>query len=115
MSWRRSCGPLRVSGGRNGRTARRAKQSVRRNRRAQASFISGPAGCRVCSVCAKVTGEPCRHPDMAMRSLETYGINVSLLAQEAGMRYINGQNTVTYFGAVFMRGGRPQEPEKERR
>lgn len=80
------------------------------------SFLHlGAGGCRVCSVCAKVTGEPCRHPDMAMRSLETYGINVSLLAQEAGMRYINGQNTVTYFGAVFMRGGRPQEPEKERR
>ncbi len=72
----------------------------------------GAGGCRVCPVCAKVTGEPCRHPDLAMRSLETYGINVSLLAQEAGMRYINGQNTVTYFGAIFARGGRIQESEK---
>ena len=46
-------------------------------------------------------GEPCRHPDLAMSSLETYGINVSELAKAAGMKYINGQNTVTYFGAAL--------------
>jgi hypothetical protein len=36
-----------------------------------------------------------------MPSLEAYGINVSELAKAAGMNYINGQNTVTYFGAVL--------------
>ena len=36
-----------------------------------------------------------------MRSLEAYGIHVSKLAETAGMKYINGQNTVTYFGAVL--------------
>ena len=61
----------------------------------------GSGGCRVCPVCAKRTGEPCRHPDMAMSSLEAYGIHVSRLAQAADMKYINGSNTVTYFGAVF--------------
>ena len=61
----------------------------------------GAGGCRVCPVCAKRTGEPCRHPDMAMSSLEAYGIHVSRLAQAADMKYINGSNTVTYFGAVF--------------
>ena len=60
-------------------------------------------GCRVCPVCGKRTGEPCRHPQQAISSLEAYGVNVSLLAQAAGMRYTNGQNTVTYFGAVFCR------------
>ena len=63
----------------------------------------GAGGCRVCPVCAKRTGEPCRFPDLAMTSLEAYGINVSRLATAAGMKYINGQNTVTYFGAVFFR------------
>lgn len=61
----------------------------------------GAGGCRMCEVCGKRTGEPCRHPDLAVASLETYGVNVSRLAPAAGMKYINGQNTVTYFGAVL--------------
>lgn len=63
----------------------------------------GAGGCRVCPVCAKRTGEPCRHPDRAMASLETYGVAVSELAEACGMKYINGQNTVTYFGGFFYR------------
>nr|WP_305142352.1 DUF2284 domain-containing protein [uncultured Acetatifactor sp.] len=47
------------------------------------------------------TIHPCRFPDMAISSLEAHGINVSRLAAECGMKYINGQNTVTYFGAVL--------------
>lgn len=57
--------------------------------------------CGICETCAKRTGEPCRCPDLAMASLETYGINVNELAKSAGMKYINGQDTVTYFGAVL--------------
>ena len=63
----------------------------------------GAGGCHVCETCAKKTGEPCRFPDKALPSLEAYGINVSKLASAAGMKYINGQNTVTYFGAVLLR------------
>ena len=61
----------------------------------------GAGGCRMCEKCAKRTGEPCRFPERAMSSLETYGVNVSKLAKTAGMKYINGQNTVTYFGAAL--------------
>ena len=61
----------------------------------------GAGGCRICQVCAMKTGEECRHPDRALASLEAYGVNVSKLAAASGMKYINGQNTVTYFGAVF--------------
>ena len=61
----------------------------------------GAGGCGVCKSCAKQTGEPCRFPEKAMPSLEAYGVNVSALAKSAGMKYINGQNTVTYFGAVL--------------
>lgn len=64
----------------------------------------GAGGCRICPVCAKKDDMPCRYPDKAMSSLEAYGINVSKLAQAAGMNYINGQDTVTYFGAVLFRG-----------
>ena len=65
----------------------------------------GAGGCRLCPVCAKRTGEPCRHPHDAMASLETYGVAVSELAASCGMKYINGQNTVTYFGAVLFQDG----------
>ena len=61
----------------------------------------GAGGCRVCEKCAKRDEEPCRHPDLAVASLETYGVNVSKLATAAGMKYINGKDTVTYFGAAL--------------
>ncbi len=66
-------------------------------------------GCGLCPVCAKKTDEPCRFPDLAMSSLEAYGIHVSKMAEASGMNYINGANTVTYFGAVFFNA--PEEKE----
>lgn len=65
------------------------------------TMILGSGGCSICEVCAKREDVPCRFPDKAMSSLETYGVNVSELAVLCGMQYINGQNTVTYFGAFF--------------
>lgn len=64
----------------------------------------GAGGCGVCPVCAKKTNEPCRFPALALPSLESYGVNVSQLAKAANMKYINGQDTVTYFGAVLFKG-----------
>lgn len=61
----------------------------------------GAGGCGVCEKCFKQLGKPCPFPEKALPSLEAYGINVSSLAKTAGMKYINGQNTVTYFGAVL--------------
>ncbi len=61
----------------------------------------GAGGCGVCEICSKRTGEPCRYPELAMPSLEAYGVNVSSLAAAARMKYTNGRNTVTYFGAVL--------------
>ena len=58
-------------------------------------------GCSECRECAAVSGEPCRYPKKAYSSLEAYAINVSVLAEKCGFKYINGKNTVTYFGAVF--------------
>ena len=88
--------------------AKRAHYGVSQKlRRAFAHFAHlrtlhlGAGGCGVCDVCAARTGEPCRFPTQAMASLEAYGVNVSKMAASAGMRYINGVNTVTYFGAVF--------------
>lgn len=69
--------------------------------------VSGPilqlsaGGCAICERCAGIDGEPCRHPDKALASLEAYGIYVAKLASLCGLNYINGQNTVTYFGAFL--------------
>ncbi len=61
----------------------------------------GAGGCGVCNQCAILTNEPCRFPNLAIPSLEAYGINVSQLAKASNMKYINGNNTVTYFGSVL--------------
>ena len=63
--------------------------------------VLGAGGCRLCERCGIIDNIECRFPDRAVPSLESYGINVSKLAQICGMKYINGQNTVTYFGGVL--------------
>ena len=65
-----------------------------------ALHLSG-GGCGLCDICAKATEEPCRHPDRAMASLESCGVDVYRTAKAADMKYINGTNTVTYFGMVL--------------
>ena len=60
-------------------------------------------GCSECSICGAVTGEKCSFPQKAYPSLEAYSINVSTLCEKSGMKYINGVNTVTYFGAIFIK------------
>lgn len=62
------------------------------------NMVLGAGACGVCQTCTKPEGVPCRFPDLAITSLEACGINVSELAKTCGLRYINGQNTVTYFG-----------------
>lgn len=79
--------------------------AVRRELAAQdisPALLLGAGGCRICPACAKLQKQPCRHPELALASLEAYGINVSLLALLAGMKYVNGPNTVTYFGTVLL-------------
>ena len=61
----------------------------------------GVGGCGVCARCAKVDGEPCRFPEKAIASLEAYGMDVYKTACSAGLKYVNGPNTITYFGMVL--------------
>ena len=58
-------------------------------------------GCHLCERCAKLDELPCRHPAEAMTSLEGYGIDVYRTSQATTLKYINGENTVTYFGIVL--------------
>jgi len=64
-------------------------------------IVLSAGGCKICETCAAVTDEPCRVPDKAFIPLEAYGIFVSKLAEVAEIPYINGVNTVTYFGGIL--------------
>jgi predicted metal-binding protein len=62
----------------------------------------GAGECDACgATCAKRDDEPCRSPDLAIASMEAYGIAVSDLAERCGLQYVNGPNTVTFFGAIL--------------
>lgn len=58
-------------------------------------------GCHLCETCAKRTNEPCRMPDKALPGLEGYGVDVYNTTKGTDLKYINGENTVTYFGMVL--------------
>ncbi len=58
-------------------------------------------GCHLCEVCAKRDNLPCRQPDQALSSLEGYGIDVYNTSQATSLKYINGPDTVTYFGILL--------------
>ena len=58
-------------------------------------------GCGLCERCTRLDDQPCRFPDKAMTSLEAYGVDVYQTTKTTGLKYINGQNTVTYFSAVL--------------
>jgi len=64
-------------------------------------LLLNKGGCGICNTCSKANDEPCPFPEEALESLDSYGVYVSELAKLAGMNYINGTNTVTYFGALL--------------
>lgn len=59
-------------------------------------------GCHLCETCAKVDGLPCRRPGEPLSSLEGYGVDVYNTTKDTGLKYINGEDTVTYFGMVLL-------------
>ncbi|MDR2349263.1 MAG: DUF2284 domain-containing protein [Deltaproteobacteria bacterium] len=65
------------------------------------SLVLGSGHCQICDKCALRTNEACRHPDKAFRSLEANCVDVNALAGVSGMKYINGPNTVTFFGSLL--------------
>ncbi len=60
-------------------------------------------GCEGCGLCEKCTypDAPCRHPELAIPSVEACGINVVELSRNIDIKYNNGPNTVTYFCIVL--------------
>ena len=67
-------------------------------------LLLGNEGCGRCRQCT-YPDQPCRFPELLYHSIEGYGFIVSELAKSAGIRYTNGANTVTFFGAVLWNPG----------
>jgi predicted metal-binding protein len=67
-------------------------------------------GAGTCPICKDNTGnescafpDPCPFPEKRIGSIEAAGINVTELSIAAGIRYNNGQNTVTYFSIILQK------------
>ena len=61
--------------------------------------VYGAGGCALCADCAYPA--PCRFPGKIYPSIEAAGINVTELSRSGGLRYNNGENTVTYFSMIL--------------
>ncbi len=82
------------------RVSQRVQQAVRPL--LQRPFLHlGCGGCRVCRTCARRDGAPCRHPGQALPSLEGSGVDVYNTVKGTSLKYVNGRNTVTFFGMVL--------------
>lgn len=81
-----------------------AKEILNQISKEYSDFLQLTVGeCDICSECTQSEGKPCRLPDKSVSSLEAYCMNVSVLAPLCGMQYINGKDTVTYFGAFLIK------------
>ena len=63
-------------------------------------FVLSAEGCNRCKTCT-YPDAPCRFPETLYPSIESYCVEVNRLASTAWIHYINGANTVTYFGCIL--------------
>ncbi len=66
-------------------------------------LVLGSGACGFCEACALKKGHRCPYKESSIASIEAYGIDASSLASAGGLNYINGQDTVTYYGVVLFR------------
>jgi len=66
-------------------------------------LVLGSGACGFCEECALKKGHQCPYEGSSIASIEAYGIDASSLASAGKLNYINGQNTVTYYGVVLFR------------
>lgn len=69
----------------------------------QTIMALGVGGCSLCTRCTYVVNLPCIHPDLALPSVEAFGIDVNNLLTVAGLKYNNGVSTVSYVGLILFK------------
>ncbi|MCL1912911.1 MAG: DUF2284 domain-containing protein [Eubacteriaceae bacterium] len=60
------------------------------------AMVMGSGGCRVCEECS-YPDAPCQHPEIMIRSISCFGINVGQVVRDCGLSYNSGDRTVAYF------------------
>ncbi len=61
-------------------------------------LMAGASSCVLCTPCARVSGEPCRHPDIAYSCLSAYCVHVRDLSERCGMDYACADGKLALFG-----------------
>lgn len=59
----------------------------------------GAGGCLICEKCAYP--EPCRFPELAVSSMEAYGLFVTQVCRDNHLKYYYGPKTITYTTCVL--------------
>jgi predicted metal-binding protein len=62
--------------------------------------LFGSGGCHHCETCT-YPHAPCIYPDRLFLPIEACGIDVMALSATIGIKYGNGENTVTFFGMLL--------------
>ncbi len=57
--------------------------------------------CTLCEQCTAQDNKPCLYPEQMLPSVSAYGVDVAAMSEKCGLRYFNGENTITLFGMVF--------------
>ena len=67
----------------------------------EAPYILSTEACAVCDRCAFLDGQPCRFPERMHPCVESHGINVVPVMEQAGLEFQFGQNMVTWVSLLF--------------
>lgn len=89
-----------AAGRKHAETGMKIREALSKELPEDAWFLSA-GGCRLCDRCAALDGSPCRFPDKVQTAMEGACIDVFQTTKSTPLKYINGQDTVTYFGLVL--------------
>ena len=64
--------------------------------------LSGAGSCPVCEKCT-YPDAPCRFPEKSIPSMEAYGLFVSKVCIQSGMKYNYGKNTIAYSSCILLK------------
>ena len=64
-------------------------------------YILSTEACAECDRCAWLDGQPCRKPERMHPCVESHGINVVPVMEQAGLEFQYGQNVVTWISLLF--------------
>ena len=64
-------------------------------------YVLSTEACALCDRCAYLDGQPCRFPEKMHPCVESHGINIVPVMEEAGLDFQFGQNVVTWVSLLF--------------